>query len=90
MAFEIAAKGAFRGHRQVRAQAPGARHGSRRHHPDSMGDVIGDLNSRRGAVNELGDKPGSMKTVKAFVPLAEMFNYVSKLRGILRVAPTSP
>ena len=51
---------------------------------DSMGDVIGDLTSRRGAVNELGDKPGGMKTVKAFVPLAEMFNYVSKLRGMTK------
>ena len=49
---------------------------------DSMGDVIGDLNSRRGQVGELGDKPGGLKTVKAFVPLAEMFNYVSKLRGM--------
>ena len=49
-----------------------------------MGDVIGDLNSRRGAVNELGDKPGGLKTVKCFVPLAEMFNYVSKLRGMTK------
>ena len=47
-----------------------------------MGDIIGDLNSRRGQVGELGDKPGGLKTVKAFVPLAEMFNYVSKLRGM--------
>jgi elongation factor G len=32
---------------------------------DNMGDVIGDLNSRRGAVGNLGDKPGGMKTVQA-------------------------
>ena len=51
---------------------------------ESMGDVIGDLNSRRGQVGELGDKPGGLKTVKAFVPLAEMFNYVSKLRGMTK------
>ena len=51
---------------------------------ESMGDVIGDLNSRRGQVGELGEKPGGLKTVKAFVPLAEMFNYVSKLRGMTK------
>ena len=44
-----------------------------------MGDVIGDLNSRRGQVGELGDKPGGMKTVKSFVPLAEMFKTYSTL-----------
>ena len=49
-----------------------------------MGDVIGDLNSRRGAVGNLGDKPGGMKTVQALVPLAEMFNYVSRLRGMTK------
>ena len=86
MAFEIAAKGAFR--EGIAKCAP------KLLEPvmevdvitpeDSMGDVIGDLNSRRGAVNELGDKPGGMKTVKAFVPLAEMFNYVSKLRGMTK------
>jgi elongation factor G len=51
---------------------------------DHMGDVIGDLNSRRGAVGNLGDKPGGMKTVQALVPLAEMFNYVSRLRGMTK------
>ena len=38
----------------------------------------------RGQVGELGEKPGGLKTVKAFVPLAEMFNYVSKLRGMTK------
>ena len=49
-----------------------------------MGDVIGDLNSRRGQIGELGDKPGGLKTVLCYVPLAEMFNYVSKLRGMTK------
>ena len=86
MAFEVAARGAFREGMakcspkllepvmQVDVVTP----------EESMGDVIGDLNSRRGQVGELGDKPGGLKTVKAFVPLAEMFNYVSKLRGMTK------
>merc|ERR1712146_190040 len=36
------------------------------------GDVIGDLNSRRGIVGEFTDKPGGMKVVKASVPLSEI------------------
>ena len=44
---------------------------------DHMGDVIGDLNSRRGMVAEFVDRPGGLKLVKAEVPLSEMFNYVS-------------
>ncbi|KAL4427466.1 hypothetical protein ABPG77_000755 [Micractinium sp. CCAP 211/92] len=51
---------------------------------DHMGDVIGDLNSRRGLVQEFTDKPGGMKVVKASVPLSEMFNYVSTLRGMTK------
>jgi len=51
---------------------------------ESMGDVIGDLNSRRGQVGTLGDKPGGLKTVQSFVPLAEMFQYVSRLRGMTK------
>jgi elongation factor G len=51
---------------------------------DHMGDVIGDLNSRRGLVQEFIDKPGGMKLVKATVPLSEMFNYVSTLRGMTK------
>ena len=45
-----------------------------------MGDVIGDINSRRGMVAELGER-GNMKTVRASVPLANMFQYVSSLRS---------
>merc|ERR1719326_203167 len=46
---------------------------------ESMGDVIGDVNSRRGMVVELGER-GNMKTVRAKVPLANMFQHVSSLR----------
>lgn len=49
-----------------------------------MGDVIGDLNSRRGQIESFGDKPGGMKVVDAQVPLSEMFNYVSNLRGMTK------
>merc|ERR1712078_681515 len=47
---------------------------------DYMGDVIGDINSRRGMVGELGER-GNMKVVRAKVPLANMFQYVSSLRS---------
>jgi elongation factor G len=45
-----------------------------------MGDVIGDLNRRRGQVNNMGDRAGN-KIVDAFVPLAEMFGYSTDLRS---------
>jgi elongation factor G len=45
-----------------------------------MGDVIGDLNRRRGQVNNMGDRAGN-KTVEAFVPLSEMFGYSTDLRS---------
>mmetsp|Transcript_17444 Transcript_17444/g.70094 ORF Transcript_17444/g.70094 Transcript_17444/m.70094 type:complete len:694 (-) Transcript_17444:938-3019(-) len=48
---------------------------------DYLGDVIGDINSRRGMVSELGER-GNAKTVRALVPLANMFQYVSTLRSI--------
>lgn len=51
---------------------------------DHMGDVIGDLNSRRGQVQSFGDKPGGMKVVVGLVPLSEMFQYVSNLRGMTK------
>merc|ERR1740125_26662 len=50
---------------------------------EHMGDVIGDINSRRGSVGNLGDR-GNMKQVKAMVPLATMFQYVSSLRGMTK------
>ena len=39
---------------------------------DHMGDVIGDLNSRRGLVGEFVDRPGNLRLIKSFVPLSEM------------------
>ena len=48
---------------------------------DYMGDVIGDINSRRGLVGDLGER-GNAKTIRASVPLANMFQYVSTLRSI--------
>jgi elongation factor G len=47
---------------------------------DYMGDVIGDLNRRRGQVTNMGDRSGN-KIVDAFVPLAEMFGYSTDLRS---------
>jgi len=47
---------------------------------DYMGDVIGDLNRRRGQVNNMGDRAGN-KIVDAFVPLSEMFGYSTDLRS---------
>ncbi len=46
-----------------------------------MGDVIGDLNSKRGRVQEMTDR-GQAKVVSAFVPLAEMFGYTTTLRSM--------
>jgi elongation factor G len=47
-----------------------------------MGDVIGDVNSRRGRVEGMDDVGGNGKMVKAFVPLAEMFGYSTTLRSM--------
>ena len=46
-----------------------------------MGDILGDVNSRRGQVGELGER-GNVKTISALVPLANMFQYVSTLRSM--------
>ena len=46
-----------------------------------LGEVIGDLNARRGTISELGER-GNMRTVSALVPLANMFQYVSTLRSL--------
>merc|ERR1719230_287317 len=50
---------------------------------ESMGEVIGDVNSRRGMVIELAER-GNMKVVRAKVPLANMFQYVSSLRSLTK------
>jgi len=86
LAFQIAARGAFR---EAMSKC-----GARLLEPvmkvevitpeDHLGDVIGDLNSRRGMVEGFDDRPGGMKNLKAFVPLSEMFNYVSNLRGMTK------
>jgi len=46
-----------------------------------MGDVMGDLNSRRGQIQEMGDR-GMVKFIKALVPLSEMFGYATDLRSM--------
>ncbi|MGW0516514.1 elongation factor G [Crossiella sp. NPDC003009] len=47
---------------------------------DYMGEVIGDLNSRRGQIQSMGERSG-VRVVNALVPLSEMFGYVSDLRS---------
>jgi elongation factor G len=48
---------------------------------DWMGDVVGDLNRRRGMIDGMDDGPGGVKIVHAKVPLAEMFGYSTSLRS---------
>ncbi len=48
---------------------------------DFMGTVVGDLNSKRAQIQEMGDR-GNVKTVLAIVPLSEMFGYATSLRSI--------
>jgi elongation factor G len=50
---------------------------------DYLGDVIGDMNRRRGSISEQGQK-GSSAFVDGFVPLAEMFGYINFLRSATR------
>ena len=83
MAFEIAAKAAFKEAMQkaspqllepmmkVEVVTP----------EEYMGDIIGDLNSRRGQVNAMEDR-GNAKVVTALVPLASMFGYINNLRSM--------
>lgn len=47
-----------------------------------MGDVIGDLNSRRGRIESMEDLQGGAKLIRAFVPLASMFGYTNNLRSM--------
>ncbi|NBS18776.1 MAG: elongation factor G, partial [Flavobacteriia bacterium] len=55
---------------------------------ENMGDIVGDLNRRRGQVNSMDDRAGS-KVVKALVPLSEMFGYVTALRTLSSGRATS-
>ena len=83
LAFEIAAKAAFK---EAMAKA-----GPQLLEPmmkvevvtpeEYMGDVIGDLNSRRGQISAMDDR-GNAKVVTAMVPLASMFGYINNLRGM--------
>jgi elongation factor G len=47
-----------------------------------MGDVIGDLNSRRGRIEAMEDLAGGAKLIRAIVPLASMFGYTNDLRSM--------
>lgn len=47
-----------------------------------MGDIIGDLNGRRGRIDSMEDLMGGAKLIKGFVPLANMFGYTSDLRSM--------
>ncbi len=53
-----------------------------------MGDIVGDLNRRRGQVNDMSDRNGA-KIIKAMVPLANMFGYVTTLRTLSSGRATS-
>ncbi len=46
-----------------------------------MGDVIGDVNSRRGRLEGMEDQPGNIKVIHCFIPLSEMFGYATDLRS---------
>lgn len=55
---------------------------------ENMGDIVGDLNRRRGQMTSMGDRAGA-KVVKATVPLSEMFGYVTTLRTLSSGRATS-
>jgi elongation factor G len=49
---------------------------------DFMGDVIGDLNSKRGRVESMDDLANGIRQITSFVPLGEMFGYTTNLRSM--------
>lgn len=49
---------------------------------DYMGDIMGDLNRRRGMVQGMDDLPGGTKAIRAEVPLSEMFGYATSMRSM--------
>ncbi len=55
---------------------------------ENMGDIVGDLNRRRGQVNDMTDRSGA-KLIRAEVPLSEMFGYVTTLRTLSSGRATS-
>ena len=83
MAFEIAAKAAFKeGMSKAGAQLLEPMMKVEVVTPEEyMGDIIGDLNSRRGQVNAMDDR-GNAKVITAMVPLANMFGYINNLRSM--------
>ena len=83
MAFEIAGRAATReGLRKAKARLMEPLMKVDVSTPEEyMGDILGDINSRRGLVGELGER-GNVKTISAMVPLANMFQYVSTLRSM--------
>ncbi|MGN7437838.1 MAG: elongation factor G [Alcanivorax sp.] len=83
MAFEIAAKAAFKeGMAKAGAQLLEPMMKVEVVTPeDYMGDIIGDLNSRRGQVASMDDR-GNAKVITAMVPLANMFGYINTLRSM--------
>ena len=56
---------------------------------DYMGDIVGDLNRRRGQIVAMDTTPNGARVVKAFVPLAEQFGYVTVLRTLSSGRATS-
>ncbi|MBT3764316.1 MAG: elongation factor G, partial [Rhodospirillales bacterium] len=83
MAFEIAARAAFReGCEQAKPQLLEPKMRVEVVTPEEyMGDIIGDLNSRRGQVGGM-DQRGNARVINAQVPLANMFGYVNTLRSL--------
>lgn len=83
MAFEIAGRAATReGLRKAKARLMEPLMRVDVSTPEEyMGDILGDINSRRGLVGDLGER-GNVKTISAMVPLANMFQYVSTLRSM--------
>jgi elongation factor G len=83
MAFEIAGRAATReGLRKAKARLMEPLMQVDITTPEEyMGDVLGDINARRGLVGELGER-GNIKSISAQVPLANMFQYVSTLRSM--------
>merc|ERR1719444_404908 len=83
MAFEIAGRAATReGLRKAKARLMEPLMQVDVSTPEEyMGDILGDINSRRGMVGDLGER-GNVKTIAAQVPLANMFQYVSTLRSM--------
>ena len=83
MAFEIAAKAAFKeGMAKAGAQLLEPMMKVEVVTPEEyMGDIIGNLNSRRGQVNSMEER-GNAKVITAMVPLAQMFGYINDLRSM--------